>query len=248
MKVGITFNHVYVFISDKLALFEEILKPLPPLLQRKKGPGLAEMHKYLATTGRGITCLPRTAFMLVAVKYAESLVHQKVPTKTETTKSSETTGKLHVTNNQTEILEYISGAILHKLKKRYQRLGMTSNLDNIAALVDLNPPTTTLIAAKSRGGLLTPVSELMPLVISGYNCFNRELQQADYFCAEVLEQFPEDQLPDVTITVLEDILKLLHKILCHHECFKFLEHMKIPKKCTGRGRALRCKLADKNTL
>ena len=43
------------------------------------------------------------------------------------------------------------------------------------------------------------------------------------------------------------ILKLFHKILSRPQCFKVLERVKVAKKCSGKERALRTKLSDKNS-
>lgn len=68
----------------------------------------------------------------------------------------------------------------------------------------------------------------------------------DEVCYTLDEASP---MHDNSKMLLNDLLKLFHKIMCHHECYQFLESVKLQKKCTaGKAKSLRVKLADKKTL
>ncbi|ELU15258.1 hypothetical protein CAPTEDRAFT_212497, partial [Capitella teleta] len=158
-----------------------------------------------------------------------------------------------VTDHQSEIIMYITGAILHKLKKRYARSGRSDDLDVIEGLISHEKkkgPRPSLIEVKSRGGLLTPVEALEPLMRIAYQKFKTGLKSAGLFSAEVMTTgLPEESpISDLDDRVMNDIMRLFHKIMCHHECFLFLEKLKNKNNCTGKGKALRVKLADNRTL
>ena len=100
-----------------------------------------------------------------------------------------------------EIIEYIAGAVLFKLKERYSR--------SIKKKTSAHNKDYTAVLLKS----------------DIYESSSMELKQ-----------------------VMQHAFKLFYKIIKHHECELFMEKYKIKKKCVGKGKALRVKLADKNAL
>jgi hypothetical protein len=156
-----------------------------------------------------------------------------------------------ITEEQEEILQYITGAILRKLRLRYNRQRNMNLVDELEGLIDNeNEKRYKLIHLKNRGGLISPVEDLLPLIYSGYKIFKAGLRSCAVCIQEVLHSARVDEtlLGCVDVTVLKNILQVLHKTLSHHECDLYMEKMKIKKKCTGKGKGLRTKLADKNTL
>lgn len=155
---------------------------------------------------------------------------------------------MEITEDQAEVIQYIIGAILFKLKKRYTRQKKFNKLDELEGLVDSENVTNyRLLKVKSRGGLIHPTEDLLPLMNIGYQSFKGGLKVAAIYINEVLllARVDESSLSSIDEEVLRDILNLFHKILRHHQCDLFLEKMKIKKKCTGKGKGLRAKLVDK---
>lgn len=187
----------------------------------------------------------KAALNLIALQFCEETLQQ--------TKLSAAPTETEVNAVQADILQYIAGAILHKLRLRYQRMGHQENLDMLGSLIDEKKHSAkrNLINVKSRGGLLTPIDEIWQLLILAFKKFKSEkLKAAWVFHQEVLTcgLAPESPLCDMADSIVKDILCLFHKIMSHHECFLYLEQLKIKKKCTGKGKGLRTKLADKKTL
>ncbi|ELT90751.1 hypothetical protein CAPTEDRAFT_217252 [Capitella teleta] len=138
-----------------------------------------------------------------------------------------------VTDHQSDIITYITGVVLHKLKKRYARSNRSDDLDVIKGLINHQKkgPRPSLIAVKSRGGLLTPVEALEPLMRIAYQKSKTGLKSAGLLSTEVMAtELPEESpISDLDDKVMDDIMRLFHEIMCHHECFLFLEKLKIKK-------------------
>ncbi|ELT92591.1 hypothetical protein CAPTEDRAFT_186960 [Capitella teleta] len=161
---------------------------------------------------------------LVALQFCEDIVTRSAnfapPSKDANTET--------VTDHQSEIIMYITGAILHKLKKRYARSNRSNGLDVIKGLISHQKkkgPRPSLIAVKSRGGLLTPVKALEPLMRIAYEKFKTGLKSAGLFSTEVMATgLPEESsISDLDDRVMNNIMRLFHEIMCHHECLLFLK-------------------------
>jgi hypothetical protein len=48
--------------------------------------------------------------------------------------------------------------------------------------------------------------------------------------------------------LVDKCMRYFKKIISHHRCHRHLEQQKIKKKKVGKGKSLRAKLVDKNTL
>ena len=103
-----------------------------------------------------------------------------------------------------------------------------------------------LIGKKSRGGLLRPEESLTDEMCKAYMEFLSVVNGGN--SSDFVDNVIDTAEIDTDLCVLRDILKLFHKILSHHQCFKVIEKIKEKKRCSGKGRALRTKLADKNSL
>ncbi|ELU09117.1 hypothetical protein CAPTEDRAFT_209164 [Capitella teleta] len=86
---------------------------------------------------------------LVALNFCEDIVTRPAnfapPSKDTNTET--------VTDHHSEIIMYITGAVLHKLKKRYARSNRSDDLDVIKGLIShekKKSPRPSLIAVKSR--------------------------------------------------------------------------------------------------
>jgi hypothetical protein len=92
-------------------------------------------------------------------------------------------------------------------------------------------PRPSLIAVKSMRGLLTPVEALEPLMRIAYQKSKTGLKSAGLFSAEVMATgLPkESPISDLDDRVMNDITRHFLEIKCHHECFLFLEKLKIKK-------------------
>ncbi|ELT91620.1 hypothetical protein CAPTEDRAFT_211639 [Capitella teleta] len=97
---------------------------------------------------------------LVALNFCEDIVTRPAnfapPSKDANTET--------VTDHQSEIIMYITGAVLHKLKKRYARSNRSDDLDVIEGLISHKKRRArdhhSLRSSHARGGLLTFVEEL----------------------------------------------------------------------------------------
>lgn len=156
--------------------------------------------------------------------------------------------KTAVTPEQAEVVDYITGAILHKLHQRYNRKGKAEEKAVLHELVE--DREKGLIAVKTKGGLLQPKKEICILMHRAFEIFNDNKKSTRHqFVGQILNisEFKTSELVKIP-SVMKDVIYLFHKILKHHDCFKVLESVKIKKKCSGKGRSLRAKLADKNSL
>jgi hypothetical protein len=72
---------------------------------------------------------------------------------------------------------------------------------------------------------LTSVEALEPLMRIAYQKFKTSLKSAGLFCPEVMATgLPEESsISDLDDRVMNNIMRLFNKIMCHHECFLFLE-------------------------
>ncbi|ELU12297.1 hypothetical protein CAPTEDRAFT_214700 [Capitella teleta] len=116
----------------------------------------------------------------------------------------------------------------HQIEKRYARSNRSDDLDVIEGLIShykKKDPRPSLIVVKSRGGLLTPVEALEPLIRIAYQKSKTGLKSAGLFSAEVMATgLPEESpISDLDDRVMNDIMRLFRKIMCHHEYFLFLE-------------------------
>ena len=166
--------------------------------------------------------------------------------------TSQNQGQWTLTPASKDVVEYIGGAVLHKLKKHYLR---TNKLGSIEALAHLSQAVRfvhedhtyaqkSLIELKTRGGLIQPVESLTDLMSEWYEHFDskrsrKPTELRNYDLCLKLAKNP---------SVIEDILRLFNKICVHHECFKFMERRKAKTGCTGKSKSLRTKLCDKKTL
>lgn len=235
------------FFAENLQPLVIFLKDLEEIARSSACPWPA-VHKFLTSEKVKEFCteiqIHKSVILQIALQFCEDIVNEPGQA------SSNTVGCERVTEDQTEVLEYIGGAILCKLRKRYERHGRMAAVDVVNSLINPNNDTKpSLIKTKSRGGLITPVQELTCLVSIAYKKFKAGLKSSDQLVEDVLLDVPENStMADFDPAVLKDIIKLFHLIMSHHQCYLFLEQLKIKNKCTGKGKALRVKLADKYTL
>ncbi|ELT88645.1 hypothetical protein CAPTEDRAFT_209181 [Capitella teleta] len=98
----------------------------------------------------------------------------------------------------------IETVIDHQIEKRYVRSNRSDDLDVIEGLISHEKKKgsrPSLIAVKSRGGLLTPVEALEPLMRIAYQKSKTGLKSAGLFSAEVMatglpEESPISDLDD----------------------------------------------------
>lgn len=180
--------------------------------------------------------------VMITMHYLDSI------SSAEAAKESTPQRKTAITPDQAEIVDYITGAILHKLHQRYSR---NEKAEEKAVLYELvTNEEKGLIAVKTRGGLLQPNHEISIAMHRAFEIFNANKKTTRHqFVEQILDitEFKTSKLVEIP-SVIKDVIYLFYKILKHHECFKVLERVKIKKKCSGKGRSLRAKLADKNSL
>lgn len=153
-----------------------------------------------------------------------------------------------------DVVDYIAGAILHKLKAQYHRLRKDDHSDSLSKLSlvrqlpheDHTYAMKSLIDLKNRGGLTHPVAPLVELLCAYHGTFQICRQQEAIHLLDLAGYKECEALAGHD--VVHDCVKLFRKICTHHECFKFIERKKWSTGCTGKGKALRIKLCDKNTL
>ncbi|ELU18301.1 hypothetical protein CAPTEDRAFT_190052 [Capitella teleta] len=184
----------------------------------------------LESISRASACPWAQAVLQVALQFCEDIVTRPANFAPQSKDANTET----VTDHQSVIIMYITGAVLHRLKKRYARSNRSDDLDVIKGLINHKKkkgPRPLLIAVKSRGGLLTPVEALEPLMRIAYQKSKTGLKSAGLFSAEVMAtELPEESpISDLDDRVMDDIMRLFHEIMCHHECFLFLEKLKIKK-------------------
>lgn len=204
------------------------------------------------------------AITWIALAFREKLCAEGVPSEHEATNGD-------LTKEQTDILEYIAGAIIHKLLKRFDQNDPEQRLlDSLFTKPPLDRnchkdhtyAKLSMIELKTHGGLKTP-TELFWKFLCLLELFFRETVGMQ---SMTLEQFwsiystsfqrnaytvavmASHEADTCKLTVEKATVLLFFKIRRHHSCKLFLEKMKVLKKSTGKSRALRTKLADKNTL
>lgn len=232
-----------------MTAIQDFLKNVTDIARQKNSWG--QVNDFLKSSELTDFCksinVSRTTVVTVTLNVVEELQKKKWLRE----ESAKDPSSIEISTDQEEVIQYITGAILFKLKKRYTRQKKTRSLEELDVLIDSAKTVEyRLIKVKSRGGLIYPDRDLLPLMYMGYKICVAGLKAAEIYTDEVLHQarVDESELCCVDLDVLKDILKLLHKILCHHQCDLFLEKMKIKKRCTGKGKGLRSKLVDKRTL
>ena len=188
-------------------------------------------------------CIDNAAVVMTCLQLCEAL---------QSKTSSSSSSPVLVNSEARDIINYIGGAVIRKLKGRYTRLGLQQRVDQLSQFQEptssldhtyFSPSEPTLIQLKTRGGLVTPTTELSDFLCGAYSVFKGDPKcNSATFVVKVSLPLSCD---DACRT---DILKLFHKILIHHECKLILERYKIQKKLVGKGKALRNKLSDKNSL
>ncbi|ELT98917.1 hypothetical protein CAPTEDRAFT_187163, partial [Capitella teleta] len=187
--------------------FENLIEELETISRASACPW-AQVHCFLTSQKIQDMCrelnINSAAVLQVALQFCEDIVTRPanfaLPSKDTNTET--------VTDHQSEIIMYITGAILHKLKKRYARSGRSDDLDVIEGLISHEKkkgPRPSLIEVKSRGGLLTPVEALEPLMRIAYQKFKTGLKSAGLFSAEVMttglpEESPISDLDDSVVS------------------------------------------------
>lgn len=141
-----------------------------------------------------------------------------------------------------DIIAYIAGAILHKRYKRQK----SEKMEGLRHFCSGEPSEGSLITIKSRARLTHPTKELTEFLVEALKiCRGQPLEKKLYTKKMMtLEFYTGSRFQDI----IRDIIPLFNKIMCHHQCNMFLEKYKIKKKCVGKGKALRTRLADKNSL
>ncbi|ELT89516.1 hypothetical protein CAPTEDRAFT_196402 [Capitella teleta] len=158
------------------------------------------------------------AVLQVALQFCEDIVTRPA----NFAPPSEDANTETVTDHQSEIIMYITGAVFHKLKKRYARSNRSDDLDVIEGLISHEKkkgPRPSLIAVKSREGLLTFVEALEPLMQIAYHKFKTGLKSAGLFSAAVMESgLPEESsIFDLDDRVMNNIMRLVESI-CKGAC------------------------------
>jgi hypothetical protein len=187
------------------------------------------------------------AVVLIALSLSENIVQSSdvvIPTA------------FKISPQHTSVIQYIGGAILRKLGRKYARRSHQAAAEQLETLrkaghtLDHNygiPSHQTLIDLKSRGGLLTPSDEFTSFLCSAYCVFKSNVK---CHASDFLVMVPASISSHLSVSedLKIDVLKLFHKILIHHECKLILERYKIKKKLVGKGKALRSKLSDTNSV
>ncbi|ELU07562.1 hypothetical protein CAPTEDRAFT_205297 [Capitella teleta] len=190
------------------------------------------LNDELETISRASACLwaqgvEHAAVLQVALQFCDDIVTRPAnfapPFKDANTET--------VTDHQSEIIMYITGAVLHKLKS-----GMLALIEVMIWMSSRASSATKKRKKKARDhhslrssqgelGLLTPVEVLEPLMRIAYQKSKTGLKSAGLFSAEVMATgLPEESpISDLDDRVMNDIMRLFRKIMCHHEYFLFLE-------------------------
>lgn len=182
---------------------------------------------------------------------------------------------IHLAPQQIDILQYISGAIICKLRKRYKDGDTFFNVvdglhkkknQKLWAVCDQDHSycKKTLIEQKSHGGLLEPCDSLLKTVMEMEVIFRQishdpQTLTTDFFLQSCfnsvhLNKYFDDTFLQSDCTENEKnivrghITNLFFKIRSHHFCKNLMEELKQKKKATNMSKGLRMKLADKNTL
>jgi hypothetical protein len=218
-----------ISFTEHLDHFESLIEELETISRASACPWpWAQVHCFLTFQKIQDMCIinhdiSSVAVLQVTLQFCEDIVTRPAnfapPSKDANTET--------VTDHQSEIIMYITGAILHKLKKRYARSNRSDDLDVIKGLIshENKGPRPSLIAVKSRGGLLTPVEALEPLMRIAYQKSKTGLKSAGLLSTEVMAtELPEESpISDLDDRVMNDIMRPFHEIMCHHEYFLFLE-------------------------
>ncbi|ELU16350.1 hypothetical protein CAPTEDRAFT_213562 [Capitella teleta] len=91
-----------------------------------------------------------------------------------------------VNDAQADILQYMAGAILHKLRCRYRRMDQQELSELLNTLIadgqKLSKLPGSLINIKTRGGLLTPIDDVRDLLILAYRKFKATKMRIVWSC------------------------------------------------------------------
>ncbi|ELT97447.1 hypothetical protein CAPTEDRAFT_193403 [Capitella teleta] len=195
---------------EHLDHFESLIEELETI-SRASACQWAQVHCFLTSQKIQDMCIinhniSSVAVLQVTLQFCEGIVTRPAnfapPSKDTNTET--------VTDHQSEIIMYITGAVLHKLKKRYAHSNRSDDLDVIEGLISHKKkgPRPSLIAVKSRGGLLTPVEALEHLMRIAYQKSKTGLKSAGLFCAEVMATgLPEESsISDLDDRVMNNIM------------------------------------------
>lgn len=161
-----------------------------------------------------------------------------------------------LTAEEVDITHYIGGFVVRQLKKRNSGSGYRDVIDTIISSDD--PDSHTLLAVKSRGGLLNLTTdgkalfaelehifrELFPpqtvhLSVSKYSgavTANCVVQDCYHNSSASVDSSQKDK-------VLMDIIALYFKVRVHHKCKLIVEKVRNKKRDATKEKALRSKLA-----
>ncbi|ELU13100.1 hypothetical protein CAPTEDRAFT_206380 [Capitella teleta] len=181
---------------EHLDHFESLIEELETISRASACPW-AQVHCFLTSQKIQDMCIinhniSSVADLQVVLQFCEDIVIRPAnfapPSKDANTET--------VTDHQSEIIMYLTGAVLHKLKKRYARSNRSDDLDIIEGLFSHEKnkgSRPSPIAVESRGGLLTFVEALEPLMRIAYQKFKIGLKSAGLFSAEVMQSgLPEE--------------------------------------------------------
>lgn len=252
-------------------LCANIQKTMLPVLQKESK--WRSLHEALLDENSKLLVLAEqlqvstAAISFLAIAFQEKCISRF----TQTDKSQEQTD---ITADQKDILQYIGGAMIHKLLKRFSSLADIAKYEEILDVLDSLHLThkqeqldhtyakMSLVALKSRGKLKTPTEKFAEFIYELERFFKVTVKLSSKTSLSVFFQKYVDSSvrhyfydainpiePNKNMEKLEQALVALYfKIRRHHSCKVFLEKQKCIKKSTGKSRALRTKLADKNTL
>lgn len=228
-------------ITDHLSQVQALLDPLTDLVNKKKSFGpvhqlLVEGHLISLGTKLGVR---ESNLLMVTFRFLDRFVNGKpadAPAP-ETTKDSK---------DADDILQYVSGAIVHALNKRYTRKKQAERSESLVHFCIGKPMEESLITIKDRGRLTHPTEELTSFLCVGFRLCRGQPLNLKSFVTKMtrMEFYTTSPYKDV----VKDIIMFFHKMMCHHQLKMFMEKYKVKKKCVGKGKALRTKLADKNSL
>lgn len=127
------------------------------------------------------------------------------------------TGVAPITDDDKDIIEYIAGFTMQRLKRKVMRQANSVDKSEWLQLIDHitvceAQPTSKLIAAKQRGGLLTVTEELVPLftkleyLLRKYMAHQGEVIQEISVDEVLCCVFEDDYLPDIYEAQVSDVL------------------------------------------
>jgi hypothetical protein len=124
-----------ISFTEHLDHFESLIEELETISRASACPW-AQVHCFLTSQKIQDMCIinhniSSVAVLQVTLQFCEDIVTRPanfaLPSKDANTET--------VTDHQSEIIMYITGAVLHKLKKRYARSNRSDDLDVIKGLI-----------------------------------------------------------------------------------------------------------------